>query len=935
MAAKGHNILTLSIQSLLNGYDHYVIPVYQRNYAWQEAEITQLIQDIIDYIPKNEEGQDYYIGTLVAYERKIGPELFYETIDGQQRVTTLTLLTSAIRHFYPDVALPWFKKINLEFASRKSSSETLQHIYLYGEDFSPEYVWNERIVSGFELCKELLRKKLAENPNITIQEFSEYLFSRVKILRVTVPEDTDLNHYFEIMNNRGEQLEKHEILKSKFLEILNGLEVTEKEIALTVFNKVWEACSNMEKYIQYGFSPDERNAVFGKEDWNTLQPIDFFDLTQKLKRKVTTESPTKGITLSEIIKGKVLKSLETYTEDAPERFNAVINFPNFLLHVLRIYTRKDIPLDDKRLISTFEAEIKAASDKIRFAQEFGFELLRCKFFFDKYIIKREFIGGIDRWSLKRLKWYKDNKVSYVNTFGEANDESNDENRSILMLLSMFHVSTPTLVYKHWLNAALLYIMQGNDFIESTAYRVYLVAIARSFVFDRFLCKGLPKEYFDIIYQSVGTITRNSNMLDLEKLTFSFIENNLVFNFLDYLLWDRYKSKIKHISQFEFSFRSSVEHYYPRHPMPGYKQLDEVALDSFGNLCLISHSKNSRLSNQPPIAKRSHYNKQNLDSIKQWVMMEEYNAEEWDEKCIADHRAKMIELLTAQMDSEFGEINSLKEAKVTSGNKAWRWFNQYKNDPQNKSLLARAILCFGEIEVETGSSGYMEGWHPKYYLYDWDYIKSSEAFKLFCIYIDKENPASLTSVIQDNLLHNKQLPDAPFRYVFVKHPEIWSYCEQGCFTWVNDGKQILLHERERNTENVSRDLIIYMLLVWFEEKYGLEVDVWREGFRAYINYSLEKGHFIFTSLEDAKGDFIIDCEEPGKIRCRIKPFRNASNTGFVQGLIEYEWQNVYENYYQKGISSTLGDLSGDYEGDFIRISEKLESIFKNALGFQKL
>lgn len=68
-----------------------------------------------------------------------------------------------------------------------------------------------------------------------------------------MPEDTDLNHYFEIMNNRGEQLEKHEILKSKFLEILNELEVEERELALSVFNLIWEACSNMEKYIQYGF----------------------------------------------------------------------------------------------------------------------------------------------------------------------------------------------------------------------------------------------------------------------------------------------------------------------------------------------------------------------------------------------------------------------------------------------------------------------------------------------------------------------------------------------------------------------------------------------------------------------------------------------------------------------------------------------------------
>ena len=50
MVTKGHNIVTLNIESLLNGDDHYVIPVYQRNYAWKEEHISQLIQDIIDYI---------------------------------------------------------------------------------------------------------------------------------------------------------------------------------------------------------------------------------------------------------------------------------------------------------------------------------------------------------------------------------------------------------------------------------------------------------------------------------------------------------------------------------------------------------------------------------------------------------------------------------------------------------------------------------------------------------------------------------------------------------------------------------------------------------------------------------------------------------------------------------------------------------------------
>ena len=93
-------ITQLSIQQLLSGNVEYVIPMYQRNYTWEEGEITQLIQDVIDYLPK--EGQDarnYYIGSLVVYERPDTKIPVFEIIDGQQRLTTLSLLTSYLKNF--------------------------------------------------------------------------------------------------------------------------------------------------------------------------------------------------------------------------------------------------------------------------------------------------------------------------------------------------------------------------------------------------------------------------------------------------------------------------------------------------------------------------------------------------------------------------------------------------------------------------------------------------------------------------------------------------------------------------------------------------------------------------------------------------------------------------------------------------------------------
>jgi uncharacterized protein with ParB-like and HNH nuclease domain len=59
------SINELCVQSLLSDGATYVVPMYQRNYAWGEAEINQLIQDVVDYQEKGNER--YYIGTLVVF----------------------------------------------------------------------------------------------------------------------------------------------------------------------------------------------------------------------------------------------------------------------------------------------------------------------------------------------------------------------------------------------------------------------------------------------------------------------------------------------------------------------------------------------------------------------------------------------------------------------------------------------------------------------------------------------------------------------------------------------------------------------------------------------------------------------------------------------------------------------------------------------------
>jgi hypothetical protein len=125
--------------------------------------------------------------------------------------------------------------------------------------------------------------------------------------------------------------------------------------------------------------------------------------------------------------------------------------------------------------------------------------------------------------------------------------------------------------------------------------------------------------------------------------------------VDYNLWKesiKQQNQDSYISNFQFTFRSSVEHYYPQNPLEGgVQKLDSVedvkALNSFGNLCLISRSKNSRLSNFSPLQKKEFY-KNNEDCIKQRIMMNKYDAASWGPKSIMEHEEEILSLLKLQI-----------------------------------------------------------------------------------------------------------------------------------------------------------------------------------------------------------------------------------------------------------------------------------------------
>lgn len=629
-------IKSLKVKDIFNSKTgKYKIPIYQRNYAWKEPQIRQLIRDIYDYCGEKNKEKKYYIGTLVVRPDK---ENTFEVIDGQQRLTTLSMLVAYLKKVSNNTQES--EKTELEntitFQCRQVSTNFLNKIW---EDQSDDCDATDSITAGYQILKKSFEDIVKKE---TVEDYLNYLRENVIVYRISVPEDTDLNHYFEIMNTRGEQLEKHEILKAELLSVFKDNTDTRE-----FYSGIWDACSDMGKYVcPEALLPRSQDK---KQDSN--------DQENKGENSHKQDFTIKSI----IEKYEDKKSDNDQNNNAEDRYRSIIDFPNFLLMVLKLIDDKTV-LDDKKLLEQFKFNEKILNENNEQTKEdnvkkfFGV-LLKARYLFDNYVIKRELAS--EKWILKSLKVDKE----LNNTFDDKN------NKQILMLLSMFEVSYPNYSYKTWLFETLKYLtgnaqpqncnlwynifcinskdclptwnkVDANDYInhleqyankKRCEYGEYVcpVNVDNLNKFDKMACS--------IEEQRCDTV----NLENFDAFDKGTAVPNFIFNLLDYKLWKKGKDK-----DFEFTYRDSVEHFYPQNPISG-KSVENV--DSFGNLCLITSEMNSRLNNLPPSAKKEIWKKsKSQQSIKLSKMLE---IEDWNENAIKNHKAEMLEVLFAKETSE--------------------------------------------------------------------------------------------------------------------------------------------------------------------------------------------------------------------------------------------------------------------------------------------
>lgn len=151
----------------LNGVE-FVIPVYQRNYAWQKKHCKQLLDDILEI--STQPNKYHFLGTITyilhSNTQEFGNE--YVIIDGQQRITTLMLLLKALQKYAKDENIKNIIATYLNFNSTDKSKLRLKPIEKDREalNFVMNGNWNEfrgdsNIIDNYRFFLIEIKKSIA------------------------------------------------------------------------------------------------------------------------------------------------------------------------------------------------------------------------------------------------------------------------------------------------------------------------------------------------------------------------------------------------------------------------------------------------------------------------------------------------------------------------------------------------------------------------------------------------------------------------------------------------------------------------------------------------------------------------------------------------------------------------------------------------------
>jgi hypothetical protein len=498
------------------------------------------------------------------------------------------------------------------------------------------------MISVFErrdLPKGVVDKKLH------LAGLTDFVFSKVKFVITTVPRATDLNKLFEVINNRGVQLQHHEILKARMLDAL-----TEAERG--PYAVMWEACADMDSFIERnlaGLSDLSASDVAGIYERGELSSPDSVYLV--LSKQMQGQSDFRALDLKKILQPSddpLSSDVAVGVKDPdPTGVRSIFGFQLFLQHTLRIWLfenkRDDLPrLLDRELLNLFDEHFFQNSlERNEDVRSFIKLLWRLRVIFDTHFIKWVDQGEEEVHLISNINVSTSSGKRYVSRSRET-----DSHRAFSLLQSMLYHSQE-ITTQYWVTPLLLFMHRNpgeNTETQATKAKRYFDYLRH---LDNHLLGSAADE--SLVIRTLAFMKEPWQRRALVHKTELASANGVKFAHywfykLEFVLWFQRKRETDGWKKFRLTAKSSVEHISPQTPTERDSNQVNQALNCMGNLALVSRSLNSEYGNLPYNEKRQRFhnkNKKRVDSLKMDLI---YENKQWGDKQAFDHQKEMIECL---------------------------------------------------------------------------------------------------------------------------------------------------------------------------------------------------------------------------------------------------------------------------------------------------
>jgi len=219
------------IQDILTENKKYIIPTYQRPYSWGKDNTEQLINDIYQSYYLNE--KEYFIGSMICIRRTESQNTF-DVVDGQQRLTTLSLILSQLRKLIKNQdikndlqnrLLPkdiYSEEVDEPRLTIRSKEYQLYKYYILqgDEDYKPEKTTGTQdlFIENSKVIFDYLKEKEEDD----LKNLTKYILQNIFIVFVQTDNFESSFRLFNVLNNRGLPLSNSDLLKNSLFEVINN-----------------------------------------------------------------------------------------------------------------------------------------------------------------------------------------------------------------------------------------------------------------------------------------------------------------------------------------------------------------------------------------------------------------------------------------------------------------------------------------------------------------------------------------------------------------------------------------------------------------------------------------------------------------------------------------------------------------------------------------